>query len=272
MSLVPLQPPPAPPPTPSHDDLLVAWSKFLADPIAITAHFNITPTQLLDALAEPAFVERKAHWDALQLAHLHALALDHQTAAAAKLRELTASADPIEARKAATTLTRWWPGPPQTSRSSRARSSTTPGQLTTPHGPDRNPDPKALLTSLMSRFRNTSERNRTNTIAQVASQFAPNITLDHVPLRPGVLADPLLLANRVVQSSLAELCQPGDVTVKQSTTTPTTSILQVICLHEEADALVVNFELSRADTVSPWLVAAVTAGHRPPPMPRGTSP
>lgn len=120
VSLVSLQPLP----TPSHDDLLVAWSKFLGDPDALCAHFNITATLFLALIADPAFIEKKAQWEALKLAQLHTLALDCQ-AAAAKLRERTASADPVEARKAATPFPRWWPGPPQVSRSSRSRASST---------------------------------------------------------------------------------------------------------------------------------------------------
>lgn len=271
MSLVSLQPPPTP--TPSHDDILAVWSRFLGNPDALIAHFNITPTQLLALLAEPAFIDKKAHWDALRLAHLHALAVDHQTAAAAKLRELTASADPAEARKAATSLSRWWPGPPQSPRSSRSRSSSPLATKTSPPAVDEHSDPKEVVASLVTRIRDSAHQNRVDSLAHIVPQLSPNCALDHTRVRPSVLGNPKLLAKLLVDSSLADICSSPEPTITVAKATERSASLQVVNHNDqEFGRYCVDIELFRVDPLAPWLITSISSLHRPRLTPRGSSP
>ncbi|MEK6702517.1 MAG: hypothetical protein AABZ53_09655 [Planctomycetota bacterium] len=88
------------------DDLFNAWSKHPGDPCALADHLKLTPAQLSDLTDNPAFVRRIAAWERLTRVYKEDLVFDHQQAAAATLRETMAASDPIEARRAATTLVR----------------------------------------------------------------------------------------------------------------------------------------------------------------------
>ncbi|MEK6702808.1 MAG: hypothetical protein AABZ53_11130 [Planctomycetota bacterium] len=201
---------------------------------------------------------------------MHAVALDHQAAAAAKLREHMASADPLESRKAATTLSRFWPGPPQAGRSSRSRSADALERAAIDRFPNQSPDPKSVVTEFVGRMRRTAEKSRTNNAAQILPQLSPTVMLDNRPVRPGTLADSELFANVFAASCLGELCQPGEVTVKQFKTSETTCHLQATCRDGFNDDLIINFELARESPFSPWLITSISGPNSPPP--RAASP
>ncbi|MEK6703765.1 MAG: hypothetical protein AABZ53_16010, partial [Planctomycetota bacterium] len=88
------------------DNLFSEWCNHQDEPWALAVHLGITPAQLADLADNPVFARRVATWQALTRAYREAIVFDHQNAAAATLRATMAAGDPIEARRAATVLTR----------------------------------------------------------------------------------------------------------------------------------------------------------------------
>lgn len=86
------------------DQLFNQWCDNQESPELLSILLGITPAQLADLADNPEFLRRVAVWERLTRAYKETLVFDHQRAAAATLRQTMAAPDPIEARRAATTL------------------------------------------------------------------------------------------------------------------------------------------------------------------------
>ena len=129
-----------------------------------------------------------------------------------------------------------------------------------------------MISGVISRLRRAAHKTRADNIAQITPQFAPYATLDHRPLPPGELTDPDLLSRLLVDSSLADLCEPPEPKLVELKTTDVFASFRAISAENEFAGDCLEFQLARIDPFSPWLVTSISALHRPPITPRSKSP
>lgn len=195
---------------PSHADLFRAWCKFRGDPEALLGAFNLSPEDLLDFTL--AYADRIAQWRSLLREHAALAALDHQHAAAAKLRDTLASDNPVEARRAATALARVAaqmnparpePRPTNPTHPTNDPDDNLPDEPTEP-APD-DPNPSDTLDHAIHRLRSTSTLSFTAAAADLAPLLTPDATLDGAPIPADARADPARLADLLAASPLARI-------------------------------------------------------------------
>lgn len=132
-------------PAPSDADILEAYFAASGDLAAAARALGLSITTLISTLRKPHLADQIAAWKELLATQHHLAAMNHQAAAASALRKtIDTASDPVETRRAATTLARLathMRTPPRTS----PRAETAPHSVT-PTLPVNAPQPAAHAT------------------------------------------------------------------------------------------------------------------------------